>query len=173
MTATQAPNEAIWLTPGERSAWLEIAALTMRLQSALDTQLQRDDSLSFFEYMVLAMLSEEPDRSLQMSQLAGETSASLSRLSHTIARLERQGFVRRERLPGPGRRTAAHLTDAGWDKIRAAAPGHVRRVRELVIDAVPAGQLADVGDACRQILERIDAALALPAPTREQQPEMI
>ncbi len=155
MPPVDAAESGLWLTPDERATWLAVAAVTIRLQSALDSQLQSDENLSFFEYMVLAMLSEEPDQSLQMSHLANETSSSLSRLSHTIGRLERQGFVTRERLQGPGRRTAAVLTPAGWDKVVAAAPGHVLRVREVIMDAIPPEQLETFGDVCREILTRI------------------
>ena len=118
-----------WLSPAEQTAWLGAAALMMRLPAALDTQLQEDSGLSFFEYMVLAVLSEQPDCSLQMSDIAHATSASLSRLSHTVGRLEKQGFVIRKRIAGPGRSTRAVLTDAGNAKVESAAPGHVRRVR--------------------------------------------
>lgn len=146
-----AESEVPWLTPDERSAWLALAALTIKLPAALDTQLQADQGLSFFEYMVMAVLSEREDRTLQMSEIAAATSASLSRLSHTVTRLEKQGLMRRERIPGAGRRTNAVLTDAGYAKVVAAAPGHVLRVRELLIDAVSADQL----QALREVGERV------------------
>ncbi|QDP97710.1 MarR family transcriptional regulator [Microlunatus elymi] len=151
------PDDAVqWLSSDERAAWLAVTALTMKLPSALDAQLQADEGLSFFEYMVLAVLSEQDDRTLQMSVIATATSASLSRLSHTMTRLERQGFVRRGRMPGAGRRTSATLTDAGYRKVVEAAPGHVARVRELVIDAISPAQLKTLRKIGAQVMARID-----------------
>lgn len=145
-----------WLSTDERSAWLGFVGMLMKFPAALDSQLEHDQHLNFFEYMVLALLSEESDRTLQMSDLAGLTSASLSRLSHAVTRLEKQGFLRRERLPGTGRRTAVILTDNGLAKVVEAAPGHVRRVRELLIDAVTADELAALASAGSKVLARID-----------------
>ncbi|HEY9292300.1 MAG TPA: MarR family transcriptional regulator [Microlunatus sp.] len=149
-------DETQWLSSDERAAWLAVTALTMKLPNALDTQLQADQGLSFFEYMVLAVLSEQQDRTLQMSVIATATSASLSRLSHTVKRLEQEGFVRRGRLPGAGRRTSATLTDAGYRKVAEAAPGHVARVRELVIDAISPAQLKVLRKIGIQVMARID-----------------
>ena len=123
-----------WLSPDERQAWLATYALMMQLPTALDSQLQRDVGVSFYEYMVLAVLSEQPDNRLQMTDIAEFTSSSLSRLSHTAARLEKQGLIRREAVPGHGRRTQAELTEAGLAKVKQAAPLHVAHVRELLFD---------------------------------------
>lgn len=149
-------DDVRWLTPEERAAWLAVAALTVKLPNALDAQLQADQRLSFFEYMVLAVLSEREDRTLQMSDIAAATSASLSRLSHTVKRLEQQGFVSRVRVPGPGRRTNPVLTDLGYDKVVAAAPAHVGQVRALLIDAITSEQLEELRRVGDRVLERID-----------------
>jgi DNA-binding MarR family transcriptional regulator len=151
------PEDPRWLSPEERAAWLATSALMMRLPGALDSRLLRESGLSFYEYMVLAMLSEHPDRSLRMSQLAGLTSGSLSRLSHVARRLEEQGLLTRTRLPGPGRPTLATLTDAGWARVVGAAPGHVRDVRELLVDALSAEDLAALERVGRAVNERLDA----------------
>lgn len=164
-TRTHAPDhpsalapsgEVRWLSPDEREALLAVAALTVKLPAALDAQLAADAGLSFFEYMVMAALSEQPDRTLQMSDIARFTSASLSRLSHTAKRLEGQGYLVRTRCPGAGRRTNATLTDAGCDKVVATAPGHVAEVRRLLIDAMTPEQLTMLRDVGSTVLTRID-----------------
>src|SRR5262249_44910813 len=124
-----------WLDPQELEAWLALTGLMTRLPTLLDAQLQRDAGLTFFDYMVLVSLSGAPARTLQMSELAAMTSSSLSRLSHAATRLEQQGYITRSRTGGVGRATNATLTKAGIGKIDAAAPGHVRAVRELLFDA--------------------------------------
>ncbi|MEV6417232.1 MarR family transcriptional regulator [Kribbella sp. NPDC051718] len=139
-----------WLAPDELAAWMSLAALMFKLPGALDYQLQRDSGLTHFEYLVMAGLSESPDRSRRMSELAGFANGSLSRLSHVVKRLEKRGFVVRRPDVEDGRITVAELTDAGWEQVVAAAPGHVAAVREYVIDALTPEQLAqlkEIGDA--------------------------
>ena len=135
-TTSGALEEPRWLSAEERAAWLSTAAIMITLPAALDARLQREANLTFFEYMVLAVLSEHADRTMQMSDIAAGVSASLSRLSHVVGRLEKQGLLFRARVPGSGRRSSATLTDAGYAKVIAAAPGHVSAVRKLFIDAL-------------------------------------
>jgi DNA-binding MarR family transcriptional regulator len=130
-------------------------ALLFRLPAALDAQLQRDAQITNFEYMVLASLSEAPDRTLRMSDLAAMASGSLSRLSHVVSRMERRGWVRRESCPGDGRFINAVLTDEGWDKIEETAPGHVEAVRKLIIGALSPEEFRALGSASRHILDRL------------------
>jgi DNA-binding MarR family transcriptional regulator len=152
-----------WLRDDELDAWLAMAGLMTRLPALLDAQLQRDAGLSFFEYMVMASLSGAPDRSRQMSELAAMTSSSLSRLSHAATRLERQGYLTRSRCPGGvGRATNATLTEAGMAKITAAAPGHVRKVRELLFDPLGDGDVAALGAIGRRVRPRLDPQGTLP-----------
>ncbi len=145
-----------WLDPEERLVWLALNRVVTRLPSALDAQLERDAGLNYFEYLVLAMLSEQADRTLRMSELAATINASLSRLSHIAKRLEGRDLLRREPDPDDGRCTRAVLTDAGLATVVAAAPAHVATVRALVIDALTPAQLRDFGTANRRILDRVD-----------------
>jgi len=145
-----------WLTPDERATWLSLVGVIVKLPAALDAQLQRDSGLSYFEYMVLAMLSEQPGRLMRMSELAGAINASLSRLSHIAKRLEGQGFITRQPDPADGRYTNAVLTDAGNAAVVAAAPGHVMAVRSLIFDALTADQLHGLREAGDRILAKVD-----------------
>lgn len=145
-----------WLDDDERAAWVRLAAVLELLPGVLDSQLRRDAQLTHFEYFVLAMLSEAPDRTLRMTHLAGQTNATLPRLSHVVKRLEERGLVERLPCPEDARATNARLTPGGWDKVRETAPGHVATVRASVIDALTpeqVDQLAAIGDA---ILDRVD-----------------
>ena len=90
------------------------------------------------------MLSEAPGRSLRMNQLAVIVEASQSRTSHAVARLEEQGWVRRERSPDDGRGQIAVLTDAGWERVRQLAPGHAETVRSSMFDGLDDHDLAEL-----------------------------
>lgn len=149
-------EEPRWLSAEEQQAWRQLAALLTRLPAALDAQLQRDSQLTHFGYFVLAMLSEAPDRSLRMSDLAAQSNSSLSRLSHGVTRLVAQGYVRRHRACDDGRGQVAVLTDAGLAKLEAAAPGHVGAVRTLVFDPLTREQAGALGALSRTLLEQVD-----------------
>jgi DNA-binding MarR family transcriptional regulator len=147
-----------WLTAAQLEAWQALTLLLARLPTALEAQLQRDAQLSYVEYYVLAGLSEQPDHTMRISELAGFTNAELSRLSHLITRLQKRGYVRREPDPNDGRYTNAVLTAAGYNHLVAAAPGHVATVLELVIDALDDTALSALQDSAERITARIDNA---------------
>ncbi len=155
-----------WLDEQELASWTRFIAVVERLPGVLDAQLRRDATLSHFEYLALAMLSEAPDRTLRMTGLAALTNATLPRLSHVVARLEDRGLVARSPCPEDRRATNASLTSAGWDTVVATAPGHVETVREHVIDALSPEQLVQLGDICEAVLERLDPQGDATAPFR-------
>ncbi|MCW2637062.1 MAG: transcriptional regulator, MarR family [Blastococcus sp.] len=134
-------------------AWLTVAELLPRV---LDAQLQRDAGISHAAYVVLAMLSESPTRSRRMSDLARRANQSQSRLSHTVARLEDRGWVRRERAADDGRGSLAVLTDAGWEVVKTVAPGHVDAVREAVFAPLTDEQTRLLGETLDAVVERLD-----------------
>jgi DNA-binding MarR family transcriptional regulator len=148
-----AAAEPRWLNEQELAAWRPFSGLMLKLLSALDAQLQRDADLSFFGYLVLAGLSEAPGRTRRMSELAVLSNGSLSRLSHAVATLERRGYVQRCPSPENGRITLATLTDAGYAKLVATAPGHVEAVRSLVLDVLSESQFQQLGQLATRILE--------------------
>nr|WP_084795987.1 MarR family transcriptional regulator [Pseudonocardia asaccharolytica] len=127
------------------------------LEAALDRQLQRDAGMPHAYYRILAMLSEVPGRTLRMSDLASITHSSQSRLSHAVARLERNGWVRRRPCPDDGRSTLAELTSAGYAALAAAAPGHVHCVRENLFDRLTPEQVGQLRDICQAALSRLAA----------------
>ncbi|MBI1378535.1 MAG: MarR family transcriptional regulator [Frankiales bacterium] len=138
------------------AAWVRLAAVMELLPGVLDQQLRRDSDLTHFEYWVLAMLSEAPERTLRMSSLASRTSGTLPRLSHVVSRLEGRGLVERFPCPEDGRATNARLTDAGWEVVREAAPGHLEAVRGHVVDALTGEQLDELRAIADAILARVD-----------------
>jgi DNA-binding MarR family transcriptional regulator len=145
-----------WLSQAERDAWMPLAGLMIKLPAALDARMQRDAGISHFEYLVLAGLSEATGRTLRMGDLAFLANGSLSRLSHVVKRLEQRGWVRREPCPEDGRSTNAVLTDDGYSKLVASAPGHVETVRALVIDSLTATQLRQLRDIGTRVLGNVD-----------------
>jgi DNA-binding MarR family transcriptional regulator len=132
-----------WLTDDEQRTWRSFVAATRLLFDQLDRELQRDAGMT------------------------ERTGSSRSRLSHAVAGLEGDGWVRRERCPTDGRGALAVLTTKGEAALREAAPGHVRGVRRHLFDQLGASQqraLRTIGDAVLDHLEqeRADAAEGSP-----------
>ena len=148
--------ETQWLDDAERAAWLRLIAVVELLPGVLDSQLRAESGLTHFEYFVLAMLSEAPERKLRMTSLAQRTNATLPRLSHVAGRLEGRGLVERFPCPEDGRATNIRLTDSGWDAVVAAAPGHVDTVRRHVIDPLTPQQLEQLRAIGDSLLSRLD-----------------
>ncbi len=146
-----------WLSDDEQRAWRAYLVASSRLHEALDRQLQRDADMPHAYYQILAMLSEAPDESLRMSDLADVLQISSSRLSHAVSRLEGLGWVRRDPDPDDRRVSHACLTDAGRAALTAAAPGHVATVAELLFDRISEDQV-------RQLFEISSAMLEVLAP---------
>jgi DNA-binding MarR family transcriptional regulator len=163
----EAGDEPRWLTEEEQQAWFALAGMVTWLPDALDAQLQRDAGISHFEYQVMAMLSVSPQRTRRMSEVAALANGSLTRLSRTVDRLDKRGWVTRRPDPEDGRSTLAVLTDAGWDKVVATAPGHVAEVRRLVFDPLSRSQvrqLREIATRIRQVVQPDGCPPTLPTP---------
>jgi len=153
-SSAQAPQPLRGLNSHEWSAWLQLTATFTLLPAALDSQLQREAGMTHFEFTVMAALSRQPGRRLQLKDLALIANGSLSRLSHVISRLERQGWVRRV-SKNEGRATNAELTDQGLRKLREAGPIHFKEVRRLVFDVLTPEEVKDL----RRLTSRLNAGL--------------
>ena len=145
-----------WLDDQQHAAWVRLAAVMELLPGVLDSQLRRDAALTHFEYYLLAMLSQAPQRTSRMTALAAQTNATLPRLSHVVRRLEDRGLVERFPCPQDGRATNVRMTRSGWAKVRQSAPGHVDTVRKHVIDVLTAEQITQLAAIADAILATLD-----------------
>ncbi|MFG1605074.1 MarR family winged helix-turn-helix transcriptional regulator [Actinoplanes sp. NPDC049265] len=147
--------EPPWLDPDERETWLALIKALLRLPATLDTQLQRDAGISLFEYLVMAALSDAPDRTMRLSDVAARAEGTLPRLSQAVSRLEKRGWVRRRPDPNDGRATLGILTDEGHAKMVASAPGHVTSVRRHVFDPLTRPQQRQLREIARRVTDTI------------------
>ena len=142
-----AHSESIqWLSPQEREGWLFISSIIFSLTRKLENQLQSEAGISFVEYMVLAMLSESKDHSLTMTELAVTTNTLPARLSRVVARLEKDGYVRRSLSAEDRRVSICHLLPAGEQKVQEVAPGHVNEVRRQIFDHLTTEQVEHLAE---------------------------
>jgi len=148
-----------WLDQREQAAWRAFLAMIRVVQEKSERQLQQDSAMPHTYYLILAMLSEAPDRTLRMSELAAIAGSSQSRLSHAATRLEESGWIERRRCLTDKRGYLATLTDEGFAVLVATAPGHVAAVRSALFDPLSKEQV----DQLASIAGTVVAAAELSA----------
>ena len=149
-----------WLSVEEQETWRAFIRTCHAFFAAIDAQLQRDTGIPLAYYEILVRLSEAPDHTLRMSQLADAAASSKSRISHAVSRLEERGWIRRRDCPTDRRGQLAELTGEGYAVLVAAAPGHVEQVRRTLFDPLTPEQVRQL----RAITGSILAAVGNPPP---------
>lgn len=131
-------------TTDELKVWRDYFETAERLRTRLEARLQADSGLSSADYGVMLALSEAPGRRLRSSELADRMGWERSRVSHHLGRMQKRQLIRREVCEADSRGAEVVLTDAGSDAFRRASIPHLRAIRELFIDALPADQHSHV-----------------------------
>ena len=156
-----------WLSVEQQVSWRAFLQGAARLTEGLNRQLERDAGLSVSEYEILSRLSGTAGRTLRMSDLAIGLVHSRSRLTHTVGRLESRGLVERRPCPDDRRGVNCAMADAGYELLVATAPGHVRAVRELLVDPLTEAELRALGEAMAKVAPNPCADRASSSGTQE------
>lgn len=142
--------------PDRELAWLELQQATSRLRSELSRRVAEHAGMSATEHDVLWHLANDVDRRMTMSNLAERAMITPSGATRLVARLERQGWVRREAVPDNRRIVYAVLTPAGAKATRAGLkPIHEAR-QELFDDRLTDTDVAELRRILGKLLRRLD-----------------
>lgn len=152
-----------WLDANQQHSWRALMMGTTLMLERLDEDLRREFGISLTEYEVLVRLSERPGRKMRMAQLADALAHSRSRVTHTVARMEQDGYVTRGTTPEDGRGVVAAMTEAGYELLTRAAPSHVESVRRTVVDLVDPDDFAALG----RVFDRVSDHLVNRHPESE------
>lgn len=144
-----------WLDGREMAAWQAFLEAGHRVERAVEQQLREQAGLSHQQYEILVRLARDEPRGLRMTVLAESLITSKSGLTYQIGRLEDRGLVRRSSCDTDTRGVTAHLTDAGREELRRAAPGHLAAVRAALIDALDPAQLELIAEALGEVGRRL------------------
>jgi DNA-binding MarR family transcriptional regulator len=144
-----------WLDEDQQHAWRAYIMGTELLQHQLDRELREEHEISFSEYEILVRLSETENGRMRMASLADAMSHSRSRVTHTIARMEKADLVQRAAAESDGRGVEAVMTDAGHRKLVEAAPTHVRGVRAHLVDVASSEDFAALGRIFNDVSDRL------------------
>jgi DNA-binding MarR family transcriptional regulator len=157
MTVDLPPDTAdvAWLDRDQQHSWRSFIVGTTLLMDRLDRDLRERHHLALPEYEILVRLSEATEGRTRMAVLAASLSHSRSRVTHTVARLEKAGLVRRSSCLSDGRGVEAQITEKGWDALRAAAPTHVAGVRAFLVDLVSEEDFAAVGRVFDAVADKL------------------
>ena len=139
----------------EEILWRTLVEVLVRLPRVLDEQFDREARVGMAEYAVLVALSEAPDQQLRMSEVADASALSRSRITRVVDELVRRSLVTRRKSERDGRSAVAAITAEGRAVLDAAYPGHLDRVRSLVLDHITRNEMRTV----TQVLTRVLAAL--------------
>ncbi|MGI8415767.1 MAG: MarR family winged helix-turn-helix transcriptional regulator [Nakamurella sp.] len=142
-----------WLTDRQQQAWRTFLAMWRMLDDSIERDMQQNGGIPHAYYLIMAMLSEAPDRQLRMNRLAEVAGFSQSRLSHAVSRLEELGWVQRRQAAADKRGQIAILTDHGFRQLVQVAPLHAETVRSIMFDPLSDTQVEAFEELCRTILQ--------------------
>lgn len=146
------------LTESQMRAWRAFLGASTLVSARLNHELDEAAAISMYEYEILVRLFESEAGRVRMSQLADQVSYSRSRLTHTVGRLERAGYVLRSSCPNDRRGVYAHLTKAGYEFLAKTAPIHLDGVRRHLIDRFTPSELATLTELLEKITTDTDLA---------------
>ena len=146
-------EDNIWLAADEQAAWRNYLRGSARLNAQIGHDMFENNGLTLNKYEVLVRLSESPDWTLRMSDLADDLVHSRSRLTRTVASLEEDGFVVRETCAIDGRGRNCRMTSAGYDLLSSLAPDHVKSVRKHLLEKIGHDDLLVLGRIMSTLLE--------------------
>lgn len=117
------------VSDAEMAAWRAFLEAHAHISRVLEDELRAEKDLPLAWYDVLVQL-HEAGGSLRMSELADRLLLSRSATTRFAERLETAGLVTRHIIASDRRGRQIVLTDAGRQRLRDAAPVHLRGVVE-------------------------------------------
>lgn len=143
--------------------WRAFGSMYQQLSRALDRRLQQDAGISQADYVVMMVLSENPDRRLRPVELGERLSWEKSRVSHQVARMESRGLVERIECATDGRGTWVSLTAEGRRTLLSATRDHAAAIREYFFDEIGTDEKATIGRAAERVLDKLNPDLCREA----------
>jgi DNA-binding MarR family transcriptional regulator len=125
----------------------------------LNADLLAAHGLTLNDYEVLLHLARAPERALRRVDLSERVLLTQSGITRLLDGLERSGLVAKERCSTDGRVIYAKLTDAGYERLRAASKTHLAGIEALFTSRFSTEELDQLG----RLLARLEDG-GEPAP---------
>ncbi len=142
------------LSPVELRLWTSFLDAGRMIEQALAADLVANQGMSHREYEVLVRLDGASGR-MRMSELARQIAASGPLVTQTVERLEKRGWVTRERSSSDNRGIDATLTADGQAALASASEPHAELVRKLLLDRVGTDRRDVVAAALGEVADHL------------------
>jgi DNA-binding MarR family transcriptional regulator len=147
-------EEPRWLNDTQQQAWRALIVFVNRGMPKLEHTLKAHELL-LVHYTVLVELSDAPDSTLRLSDLADAANLSQSRLTHRLRTMIERGLVEITADQADGRSKNATLTEQGWKLLRAVAPLHADDVQHLIFDHLDENETAALATAMSKVASNL------------------
>jgi DNA-binding MarR family transcriptional regulator len=131
-------------------AWSALLRAHATLMRQLESDLEAKTGLALADFDVIAQLAWAGG-SLRMTELADRALISRSGMTRRVARLVREGLVRRACDDADARGIVVVLTEAGLTRLAETAPVHVNAVAELFVTKLDDQELAVLESALDKV----------------------
>src|SRR3954470_1547381 len=118
-------------TTSSLQAWVSFLRAHAAITRRLNADLLNAHGLTLNDYEVLLHLSRAEEQAMRRVDLAESVLLTASGITRLLDGLERAGYVEKKACKSDARVSYAKLTDAGADKLAAAAKTHLAGVDEL------------------------------------------
>jgi DNA-binding MarR family transcriptional regulator len=122
-------------------AWTRLVRAYALTTRSLSSELQETHGLTISDFEALLVLSQAEGGRLKRVELARNLLLTPSGITRLLRGLEDAGLVERATCVTDLRVTYAQLTDAGREKLHAAAAAHRAQIRELLEEHFERGEL--------------------------------
>jgi DNA-binding MarR family transcriptional regulator len=135
-------------------AWRSYLQSHASILRVLDAELVTEHAMTTRDYEVLLYLAQADGRRLAMSELAESTMLTRSGITRLVDGLVDCGLIERVSCPKDARVSYAQLTDAGYEKLRAAGYTHVAGIHRMFLEHFSPEEL----DQLASLLSRLPGA---------------
>src|SRR5258708_2996169 len=136
----------------EEFAWSALTRVIVVATRLLDEDLQRDAHMTLSEYTVLVHLSEAPDSTLRVAELAERAYLSGSRITRLVDKLALEGLVEKDRSEHDRRGIEVRITGEGIARFESPHPAHLSSVRSRILDHLDPSKLDVFGRMLADVL---------------------
>lgn len=145
--------------------WRAFVVAHAHVSRRLDEDLRAEHGLSLQEYVTLLILAEAPGRRLRMGRVADALTLSKSGATRLVDRLVEDGLVERVSCSSDLRGAEAKLTPRGVDRLRQAAPTHLRGIADYFLATIAPEDLPGLERVMNDVAR---CASGAPAPDEER-----
>lgn len=147
-------TEPRWLDNTQQEAWRGLRAIMFRAFPEMERTLKAHDLLAV-HFHIFAALSDAPDQTMRLSELADGANMSQSRLTHRLRVLVERGDITIAEDPDDRRAKNATLTKEGRKRLEHIAPLHVEDVQRLIFDPLTPEQTKALADTMATVAEHL------------------